>query len=94
MAVLASGVRTQVWRGLMRYWSSIPEGVAITKFDLANAVAATDDWIDSNQTSFNNALPAAAKNNLTIAQKTLLFCAVACMRVSATFARNILGEID
>lgn len=94
MAVLTSGTRAQVWRGLMRYWSSIPEGVAITKFDLANAIAATDDWIDSNQASFNNALPIAAKNNLTTAQKTLMFCAVACMRVSVTFARNILGEVD
>lgn len=94
MAVLASGVRTQIWRGLMRYWSSVPEGVAINKFDLSNAVHATDQWIDDNGGAFNTALPIAARNNLTAAQKTLLFCAVALMRVSPAFARTILGEID
>jgi hypothetical protein len=54
--------------------------VGVTKADLRAAVDATDSWIDSNQTSFNNALPAAAKTNLSLTQKTLLFCYVAMRR--------------
>lgn len=50
------------------------------KTDIDAAVAATDDWIDSNQTSFNNALPTTFKNNATLAEKTLLFCLVAMRR--------------
>lgn len=95
MAVLSDTAREQVWRGLMRYWSGVREGVAVvTKTDLRAAIDATDTWIDDNAASFNSALPAAARTNLTSAQKTLLFCAVACMRVSAAFARRVLGEVD
>lgn len=53
---------------------------AVTKVDLAAAIAATDTWIDDNTASFNTALPTAAKNNLSTAQKTYLFCYVALRR--------------
>lgn len=52
----------------------------ITKTELRNAVNATDDWIDTNQTSFNNALPANVRTSLNLTQKTLLFCFVAMRR--------------
>lgn len=94
MAVLSEEDIKRIWRGLMRLWSSLRESVVIDKTQLLAAVEATDEWIDNNVASYNSALPDAARTNLTQAQKTLLFCAVAAMRVSAAFARRLLGEVD
>jgi len=92
MAVLPDADRARIWRGLMR---QAGQGVAnVTKTDLRAAVDATDQWIDDNQTNFNNALPTAFKNNASLAQKTLLFCAVACMRVGLTTLQRLFGEVD
>ncbi len=49
----------------------------LTRAQFDAAIAATDDWIEANATAFNNALPAAARNNLTAAQKAELFYRVA-----------------
>lgn len=95
MATLSEADRLRVWRGLMRYASS--QGMELdgmVKSDLKDAVDATDDWIDANQSSFNTALPSAAQTNLTLAQKTLMFCVVAVMRVDPEFVRRLLGVID
>ena len=95
MATLSETDRQKIWRGLMRYWSSIFESTSgFDKDDLQDAVDATDNWIDSNQASFNNALPNPAKSNLTQAQKTLLFCIVALARVSIDFLRKVLCEVE
>lgn len=53
---------------------------ALTKPEIAAAIAATDDWIDANQASFNAALPQPARSALSSAQKTFLFCFVAMRR--------------
>lgn len=53
---------------------------AVTKADLAAAIAATDQWIDDNQAAFNTALPTTARTTLSTAQKTFLFCYVALRR--------------
>lgn len=74
MAVLADADRKLVWGDLMR---SETAQVALTKVQFRAAVDACDDWIDQNAASFNNALPTAAKNNLTAKQKQRLFMAVA-----------------
>ncbi|MEV0149101.1 MULTISPECIES: hypothetical protein [unclassified Nonomuraea] len=42
---------------------------AVTKADLAAAVAAMDDWLDANVTSFNAAIPQPARAQLTTAMK-------------------------
>ncbi len=42
------------------------------KTDWSAAVNAADDWLNANAASFNNALPAAAKTNMTTSQKALL----------------------
>ena len=97
MAILSEADRARIWRGLQRYWSRHFEAVAITKPELLAAVQATDTWIDNNQASFNAALPIAARTGLTATQKTLLFCAVALMRVDpgmAGWLRQALGEVD
>ena len=72
MATLADGDRARINAGLMRYFSALREQVTgLTKADLRAAVDSTDDWIDANQASFNNALPTAARNNLTQVQVLL-----------------------
>lgn len=97
MAELSTADRQRIWRGLMRNWSRLRESMALNKDDLQAAVDATDTWINDNQAAFNNALPTAAKNNLAADQKTLLFCAVALMRVDpgvAAYLTRIFGEVD
>lgn len=94
MATLSTEDRRRIWRGLMRQWSRLREEMALGKVELQAAVNATDTWIDGNQASYNAALPEAARTKLTAAQKTLLFCIVAAMRVSIGFARRLVGELD
>jgi hypothetical protein len=94
MATLPETDRARIWRGLMRYWSGLRQSVDLSKTELRAAVDATDTWIDDNQASYNSALPSAAQSNLTTAQKTLLFCVVAAIRVSVAFARALVGEVD
>lgn len=65
MAILSETDRARIWRGLMRYWSGLREGIDLTKPDLRSAVDATDTWINNNQASFNSSLPASAQSNLT-----------------------------
>lgn len=80
MAALSEADRQDVTNRLQRLAQWLAHACGITKAELKAAVDATDTWIDSNQTSFNNALPAAAKNNLNLTQKTILFCYVAMKR--------------
>ena len=94
MAELSTEDREKVTRGLMSYWSSLWELTGVSVQDLYAAVCATDTWIEDNQVSYNNALPAEAQSGLTIAQKTLLFCAVSLARVSIAFLRRAFGGID
>lgn len=42
------------------------------KTDWRAAVDAADTWLNSNATSFNNALPVTARTNMTSTQKALL----------------------
>lgn len=98
MAELNTTDRQRIWRGLMRYWSNLREICGVSKTELLAAVNSTDTWIDDNQLSYNQALPSAAQSGLTATQKTLLFCAVALMRVSPTVAtllkRALAVEVD
>jgi hypothetical protein len=81
VAVLDAVARARVLAQAMR---ALPEALrpwpAVTKPDLAAAIAATDDWIENNQAAFNTALPQPARGALTTAQKTFLFCYVATRR--------------
>lgn len=75
MAILDETTRQGIRNYAMRRW-----GYSILKDDLRAAIDATDSWIDSNQASFNAALPAAAQSGLTLTEKTVLFCVVALRR--------------
>jgi hypothetical protein len=70
--------RFRVFAQAMRDWPGSLTGV--TKVQFRDAVNATDDWIDSNQTSFNNALPLPFRTSANLVQKTFLFCYVAMRR--------------
>jgi hypothetical protein len=98
MAELSETDRQRIWRGLMRWWSANNVGniydTPFSKSEFRAAVDATDTWIDGNQSSFNVSLPQPFRNDATQAQKTLLFCVVAAMRVSPEFARRLVGEVD
>jgi hypothetical protein len=94
MAALPTADRARIWRGLQRQWSAQQETVGVMKADLLAAVNAADDWVDANAASFNSALPAAARTNLTAAQKSLLLCAVVLLRFNLELLKRVFGEVD
>ena len=95
MAVLPDTDRVRIWRGLMRYWSSLQETLGgITKADLRAAVNAADAWVDSNAAAYNTALPATFRNNATAGQKSLLLVAVVLMRFNVELLKRVFGEVD
>ena len=49
---------------------------ALVRADIVAAVNAADDWVVANAASFNAALPVAARNGLTAAQKAALLADV------------------
>ena len=73
MAVLNAQARARTVAQWMRENTS---EVTFSKADLAAALAATDDWIEANATSFNQALPVAFRTNATLTQKNSLFAYV------------------
>lgn len=72
--------RFRAFAQAMRNWPGSLGGV--TKAQLREAVNATDDWIEANQTSFNNALPVPFRTSASLVQKTFLFCYVAMRRAN------------
>ena len=76
MAALDEPNRLKVMAHVMRLvgWPSL------TKPNVRAALDATDQWIEDQQTSFNNALPQPFRTTATLAQKTALFCYVAMRR--------------
>jgi len=81
MAALSDADRTEAARAFItRIYVALSQTANCNNAQIKAAIDATDDWIDSNATSFNNALPTAFRNNATTAQKTQLFCMVALKR--------------
>lgn len=66
-SVFGHVLRTMSWAGLI-------------KPDIKAAIDATDDWIETNGTLFNAALPLPFRTTATLAQKTALFAFVAFRR--------------
>lgn len=67
---------------LGRLFSSRGLPCGITKAQLQAAVDAVDAWCDTNATSYNNAIPAAARAALSADQKALLLSYVARRRAA------------
>jgi len=76
MAVLSAGDRAIV-EGLVNRDASVIAGIGITKADLRAALDAIDDWIESNSTAFNTAIPQPARGALTSRQKAAALMYVA-----------------
>ncbi len=72
MAVLTDVDRKNIWANYMRKLSKRHDSISIIKSELRDAVNAVDNWIDSNQTSYNNSLPTPARTTLTQKQKAEL----------------------
>lgn len=73
MAIMSDAGRVEVHAQLNR---EIPGAIAVNKAELRAAVNAADQWVSDNAASFNAALPAAARNGLTAAQKAWLLSGV------------------
>lgn len=94
MATLALADQQRIWRGLMRWLSRKHEPCNVVKADLLAAVQAADGWVDSNATSYNNAIPQPARNNLTASQKALILALVVLARYDVAALRQLAGEVD
>lgn len=70
MAALATQDRFDLWADFMRRNA---ESITISKPDLRAAVDAIDNWVESNKTAFNAAIPQPARAALTAPQKAALF---------------------
>lgn len=72
MAVLSDADRAALWAEFMREASDARDGLPLSKADLRTAVNDIDAWVDSNATSFNNAISQPARGALTAKQKARL----------------------
>lgn len=73
MAVLSSPDRIDVGARFQSDASSNRETFGtLVKADIQAAVNAVDDWVVANAAAFNSAIPVAARNGLTAAQKAHL----------------------
>jgi len=84
MAVLSDPNRKDVWADLMRRAplnvnTTQPMG-AVLKADLRAAVNAVDDWLDTNATALNQAIPQPARSALSQEQKAYLLIHVIAKR--------------
>lgn len=76
MAVLSDNARTETWADAMRQLSDAREPVGITKPDLRAAINALDDFLNTNASAINSAIPQPARGTLTTAQKARLLMLV------------------
>lgn len=74
--------RQTVAAELGRVFSRLALPCGVTRADLKAAVDAVDAWCDANQTSFNQAIPVAARTALTADQKAWLLCYVVRRRIA------------
>lgn len=76
MAVMQDADRFSVWASFMRreqlVFILLAAVSGVTKAQLRAGVDAADQWASDNAVSYNSALPAPVRNNLTANQKTAL----------------------
>jgi hypothetical protein len=81
MAVLSNADRLACWAEVMRDVTNINGAAgAVSKADLRAAIDATDQWIDDNATSYNQALPATVRTAFSAKQKAILYSIVSLKR--------------
>lgn len=69
MAVLTDEQRREALAEMMRELSNSRVAFPLTKAELLAFLSAIDDWLDANSASFNSALPAAARTQLSLSEK-------------------------
>ena len=72
MAVLVDADRFDTWKRFMADAGNERQSLPLLKTDLRAAIDAIDTWVDSNTTSYNNAIPQPARGALTTKQKAQL----------------------
>lgn len=72
MAVLSAADRLAVRKMITDFICDNRESVAVTKAQLQAAINGLDDYVDTNATAINQAIPNGARTNLTTKQKA--FC--------------------
>ena len=77
---LTTEERAELTTLFQREESKILNEIGISKTELRDAINAVDDWIDTNQSSYNTNLPLPARTYLTAKQKALLLSYVALKR--------------
>ena len=81
MPAMVEADRKAVWTEFMQVVSRRAEAFgALTKADLRAAVNALDDYLVTNASAINQAIPQPARGALTAAQKAELLSAVALKR--------------
>lgn len=70
MAILPSAVIDEIDSEYQSDVSAERDPHAVLKADIRAAIAAADQWVEDNKVSYNNALPVAARTNLTATQKS------------------------
>ena len=81
MAALSGTDRVACWRSIMEEVSRRAEAFgALTKADLRAAVNALDDFLVTNASAINSAIPQPARAQLTTAQKAELFSIIVLKR--------------
>jgi len=80
MAVLPDVDRISIRQQIAQLLSNSREEISVSKPDLKAAVNSIDQYLEDNAVAINNALPAAAKSNLTKQQKAMLMAYVTLKR--------------
>jgi hypothetical protein len=73
MAQLSDDQRRDIWAEWMRVNN---EPVSVTKADLRAAFNALDDFLETNKTAINNAIPQPARGELSARQKAWILARV------------------
>lgn len=77
MAVLTDAERREVWSQWMR---ENFETCAATKPELRQLIDSLDDYLETNATAINQAIPVAIRSKFTVAQKARALAYVALKR--------------
>lgn len=80
MVIDIAGLRNVAAHYTGKVYREMGHAAIIGTQDLRTAAEATDAWIESNQASFNTALPETFRTTATLEEKTLMFVYVAMKR--------------
>lgn len=72
MAILSDLDRVLLWSDFMRDRSAVRDPLPLLKADIRAAVDALDNFLNTNATAINTAIPLPARTTLTTPQKALL----------------------